>query len=73
MVAGVAAVKALRRAITAFLPYDTTVHTLAWLLGHVAQQPDFLAAEHWSAVIDEVLRLYPAGWIGSRRCAADTE
>jgi cytochrome P450 len=23
--------------------------------------------------IDEVLRLYPARWLGSRRCAADTE
>ncbi|MDQ2816165.1 MAG: cytochrome P450 [Actinomycetota bacterium] len=53
--------------------YDTTAHTLAWLLGHVAQQPEFLAAESRPAVIDEVLRLYPAGWIGSRRCAADTE
>lgn len=53
--------------------YDTTAHTLAWLLAHVAQQPEFLAAEHHPAVINEVLRLYPAGWVGSRRCTADTE
>jgi hypothetical protein len=53
--------------------YDTTAHTLAWLLGHVARQPEFLAADCRAAVIDEVLRLYPAGWIGSRRCAAETE
>jgi cytochrome P450 len=52
--------------------YDTTVHTLAWLLAHVARQPQYLAPEQRASVIDEVLRLYPAGWIGSRRCAADT-
>jgi cytochrome P450 len=53
--------------------YDTTAHTLAWLLAHVAQQPRLRAPEGRAAVIDEVLRLYPAGWLGSRRCAADTE
>jgi cytochrome P450 len=51
--------------------YDTTAHTLAWLLAHVAQEPTLLNADR-SAVIDEVLRLYPAGWLGSRRVAADT-
>jgi cytochrome P450 len=60
----------LRVAISA--GYDTTAHTLAWLLAHVAQQPQFRAPERRSSVIDEVLRLYPAGWMGSRRCAADT-
>lgn len=64
-------VEEMRVAVSA--GYDTTAHTLAWLLGHVAQQPEFLAAERRAAVIDEVLRLYPAGWIGSRRCTADTE
>ena len=53
--------------------YDTTAHTLAWLLFHVADHPERqdVAVREW--VIDEVLRLYPAGWVGSRRCAADTE
>jgi cytochrome P450 len=61
----------LRVAISA--GYDTTAHALAWLLAHVAQQPRFRAPASHSAVIDEVLRLYPAGWLGSRRCAADTD
>ena len=61
----------LRVAVSA--GYDTTAHTLAFLLSHVAQQPELLAAERRSFVINEVLRLYPAGWVGSRRCTADTE
>jgi cytochrome P450 len=61
----------LRIAVSA--GYDTTAHTLAWLLAHVAQQPDLLATERHSSVISEVLRLYPAGWVGSRRCTADVE
>jgi cytochrome P450 len=61
----------LRVAISA--GYDTTAHTLAWLLAHLAQQPHLQAPEFRSSLIDEVLRLYPAGWMGSRRCAADTE
>jgi cytochrome P450 len=61
----------LRVAVSA--GYDTTAHTLAWLLGHVAEQPDLLTTHPQSAVINEVLRLYPAGWVGSRRCTADAE
>ncbi len=61
----------LRVAVSA--GYDTTAHTLAWLLGHVAQQPELLAAERHPSVVNEVLRLYPAGWVGSRRCTADVE
>lgn len=53
--------------------YDTTAHTMAWLLAHVARQPELAAAERHATVVDEVLRLYPAGWLGSRRCAEDTE
>jgi cytochrome P450 len=61
----------LRVAVSA--GYDTTAHTLAWLLSHVAQQPKLLATEHRASVINEVLRLYPAGWVGSRRCTADAD
>lgn len=55
--------------------YDTTAHTLAWLLRHVALDPTFLAPEQHGHVVREVLRLYPAGWLGSRvtRRAADFE
>jgi cytochrome P450 len=52
--------------------YDTTAHTLAWLLYHAAAQPDLLAAELRPLALNEVLRLYPAGWLGSRRAARDT-
>ena len=61
----------LRVAVSA--GYDTTAHTLAWLLSHVAQQPELRAADRRSTVINEILRLYPAGWVGSRRCTADVE
>nr|WP_243757976.1 MULTISPECIES: cytochrome P450 [Allobranchiibius] len=46
--------------------YDTTAHTLAWLLRHVALDPTHLAPERHGHVVREVLRLYPAGWLGSR-------
>ncbi len=59
----------LRVAVSA--GYDTTAHTLAWLLYHVAGRPDLLSAEGRALAIDEVLRLYPAGWLGSRRCVRD--
>jgi cytochrome P450 len=51
--------------------YDTTAHTLAWLLYHVGRQPELLAAERRPLAINETLRLYPAGWLGSRRAADD--
>ncbi|GGK12423.1 cytochrome P450 [Pilimelia terevasa] len=47
--------------------YDTTAHTLAWALWHLAGAPRWRAEELLPAVTDEILRLYPAGWIGSRR------
>lgn len=46
--------------------YDTTAHTLAWALWHLAAQPEWREVEALSQVVDEVLRLYPAGWVGSR-------
>ncbi|MGB3592556.1 MAG: cytochrome P450, partial [Ornithinimicrobium sp.] len=51
--------------------YDTTAHTLAWLLGHTAQQPDLLDPSRHDSAIKETLRLYPAGWTGSRQAAKD--
>jgi cytochrome P450 len=52
--------------------YDTTAHTMAWLLYHLGGQPELFAAEWRPLAVDEVLRLYPAGWLGSRRAARDT-
>ncbi|HEX8093061.1 cytochrome P450 [Jatrophihabitans sp.] len=52
--------------------YDTTAHTMAWLLYHVSRQPGLFGAEQRPLAVNEVLRLYPAGWLGSRRAARDT-
>ncbi len=52
--------------------YDTTAHTLAWLLAHAAQDPDLLDPARHDSAIKETLRLYPAGWTGSRRAHRDT-
>jgi cytochrome P450 len=52
--------------------YDTTAHTLAWLLWHLAGAPQWRTPEALPAVLDEVLRLYPSGWIGSRVAGRDT-
>ena len=53
---------------------DTTAHTLAWPPSHVAQQPEFLSRRRRIAVINEVLRLYPAGLGGQpARCKAHVE
>lgn len=65
------AVEEIRVALSA--GYDTTAHTLAWLLWHLADAPDWRTPEALPAVLDEVLRRYPSGWIGSRVAAADTE
>ena len=53
--------------------YDTTAHTLAWLLFHLAEQPHLFDETLQPMALDEVLRLYPAGWLGSRRAFRDTE
>ena len=46
--------------------YDTTAHTLAWLLWHLASDPLFGEPEMLPHTVEETLRLYPAGWVGSR-------
>ena len=52
--------------------YDTTAHTLAWALWHLADAPQWREAAALPQVLDEILRLYPAGWIGSRVAHRDT-
>jgi len=72
MLAGVpGAAEEIRVALSA--GYDTTAHTLAWLAWHLAGTPAWRTAEALPSVVDEVLRLYPSGWIGSRVAARDTE
>ena len=53
--------------------YDTTAHTLTFALWELALHPEFNDAAVTADVVAEALRLYPAGWIGSRVTAVDTE
>ncbi len=46
--------------------YDTTTHTLAWALWHLADDPALADPALLPAVLDESLRCYPVGWLGSR-------
>ncbi|UQX86859.1 cytochrome P450 [Jatrophihabitans telluris] len=46
--------------------YDTTAHTLAWLLWHLAEHPSFATPDRVPLLVEETLRLYPAGWMGTR-------
>jgi cytochrome P450 len=46
--------------------YDTTAHTLAWLLWHLADHPALADGETLRLSVEEALRLYPAGWVGTR-------
>lgn len=46
--------------------FDTTAHTLAWSLWYLAGTPNDGSAEEVRGVVQETLRLYPAGWLGSR-------
>jgi cytochrome P450 len=45
--------------------YDTTAHTLSWAAWHVAQQPRW--TQDLGSAVKETLRLYPPGFVGSRR------
>ena len=53
--------------------YDTTAHTLAFALWELAGHPELARPEFVDGAVSETLRMYPAGWIGSRVAAADTE
>ncbi len=53
--------------------YDTTAHTLAWAVWHLAAERQWRDTASLPPFLDEVLRLYPAGWLGSRVAADDTE
>lgn len=46
--------------------YDTTAHTLAWALWHGANHPEWHTPEGVPLLIQETLRLFPPGFIGSR-------
>ncbi|GHG10806.1 cytochrome P450 [Deinococcus piscis] len=51
--------------------HDTTTHALAYAVWELAQAPQWHTPEQHPAVIKEVLRLYPPGWMGSRRLRRD--
>lgn len=53
--------------------HDTTTHALAYAVWHLAQAPQWHTPEQHGAVIKEVLRLYPPGWMGSRRLRRSLE
>lgn len=63
------AVTDLRIALAA--GYDTTSHTLAWAAWHLAACPQWRHPQALPEFIDEMLRLYPAGWLGSRVARRD--
>ncbi len=64
-----------------FAGHDTTTSTVAFLFHELARNPherdrlltelDAGGSERLDLVLDETLRLYPAAWIGPRRCARD--
>ncbi len=64
------AVENLRVALAA--GYDTTSHTLAWAVWHLARSPQWRDPQALPLFLDEILRRYPAGWLGSRIAARDS-
>jgi len=53
--------------------YDTTSHTLAWAVWQLAVHPQWRDPQSLPLYLDEILRRYPAGWLGSRVAARDCE
>lgn len=62
-----------------FAGYETTAATLCWAVAHLADHPELQAriaegdAELAERVVDETLRLRPAGWGAPRMAARTTE
>lgn len=52
--------------------HDTTTHALAYALWYAARFAVWHTPAGHPALLKEVLRLYPPGWMGSRRVARDT-
>jgi cytochrome P450 len=53
--------------------HDTTTHTLAWAVWHLAEHPEWFREDGLKVAIKETLRLYPPGWMGSRRLSRPLE
>lgn len=53
--------------------HDTTTHALAYAVWELAKQPQWHTLQAHPAVLKEVLRLYPPGWMGSRRLSRAVE
>lgn len=53
--------------------HDTTTHALAYAVWTLARHPEWHTPAQHPAVLKEVLRLYPPGWMGSRRLSHDVE
>jgi cytochrome P450 len=64
------AVTDLRVALAA--GYDTTSHVLAWAVWHLGAHGRWRDPRSLPMFTEEMLRLYPAGWLGSRVASRDT-
>lgn len=53
--------------------HDTTTHALAYALWWAARLPGWHTPERHPLLLKEVLRLYPPGWMGSRRLSRPLE
>ncbi|WP_034408570.1 cytochrome P450 [Deinococcus murrayi] len=53
--------------------HDTTTHALAWTMWHLARHPAWHTRAGHPAALKETLRLYPPGWMGSRRLGTSLE